>query len=154
MRALAFLSPQLSLVKNGILSFILAKKLAGGGGDDGNLFDKNNYIRYDGYLYTNWTYVAGEGRITAVLPDPIPAGTYKVSRAYSARLRAGLVRDPIFEDGQTLNELVGGTNNSDTPIEITVPGSGYYLAVFFKDTSDPDEQVLIDALRVEAVPSE
>lgn len=153
MRVLAYLKPQLALAKNGVLSYILSKKLAGGG-DDGNLFDKNNYIRYDGYLYTDWTYVAGEGRITAVLPNVIPAGTYKISRATSARLRAGLVRDPVFEDGQLLNALVSGTNNSDSPIEITVPGSGFYLAIFFKDTSDPDEQVLVDALRVEAVQSE
>ena len=153
MNVLEYVNPQASLATGGVLPFIISKKIAGGKGD-GNLFDKNTYLRYDGYLYTDWRYVAGEGRITGVLPDPIPVGTYKISRAKSARLRAGLVKTSTLENGQGLNLLVGGTNNSDSPITITVSNSGYYLAIFFKDTSDPDENVLIDALRVELVPPE
>lgn len=114
-----------------------------------NLFDKNNYVKNEGWIDPNYDdFRLGEGRNTAVLPDPIPIGTYTIYRAQSARLRAGLVTTTVLTQNQPVFNKVSGTNNSDSPITITVTESGYYLAIFFKDTTDPDEQYLLDNLKV------
>ena len=115
-----------------------------------NLFNKNDYVKNVGYIDpANDRYVVGAGRITAVLPDPIPVGTYTISRATSARLRAGLVTSTTLTNYQAVTNKVAGANDSDSPVTITVSQSGYYLAIFFKDTADADEQYLLDHLQVE-----
>lgn len=115
-----------------------------------NLFNKNNFVRNVGYIDPNNNrYVEGDGRVTAVLPDPIPVGTYTISRATSARLRVGLVTSTTLTNYQEVTNKVSGTNNSNAPVTITVNQSGYYLAIFFKDTADADEQALLDRLQVE-----
>lgn len=116
---------------------------------DKNLFDKNNFVRNEGYIEPNSDlWYAGAGRTTAVLPDPIPVGTYTIYRAKSARLRVGLVTTSTLTNYQAVFYKVNGEKNSDSPVTITVSESGYYLAIFFKDTADTDEQYLLDNLKV------
>lgn len=115
-----------------------------------NLFNKNNYVKNEGWIDPTYSdFRAGAGLNTAVLPDPIPIGTYTISRATSARLRVGLVTSTNLTQNQAVIDKVSGTNNSNSPVTITVTQSGYYLAIFFKDTADTDEQNLLDHLQVE-----
>ena len=116
---------------------------------DKNLFDKNNFVRNEGYINPNVDmYYAGEGRATAVLPEPIPVGTYTIYRGVSARLRVALATTSTLTNYQAVYDKVSGENNSDSPVTITVSESGYYLAIFYKDTADTDEQYLLDNLKV------
>lgn len=115
-----------------------------------NLFNKNDFVSNEGYINpTDNNYRTGSGRVTAVLPDPIPIGTYTISRATSARLRVGLVTSTTLINLQPVINKVSGENDSDSPVTITVSQSGYYLAIFFKDAADTDEQYLLDHLQVE-----
>lgn len=116
---------------------------------DKNLFDKNNFVRNEGYIEpTKNEFRVAEGRATAVLPEQIPVGTYTIYRGVSARLRVGLTTTSTLENFQEVYSKVNGENNSDSPVTITVSESGYYLAIFYKDTSDTDEQYLLDNLKV------